>query len=193
VALSAPLLRQNRFTSSCPDAILIAPISTTNNERGWILRSGRGRLRGTGSTSAAPPATSRSTFPRQHQPKGLSILQRDINLIEIKYFEDTRPQKQLSAAQEQHKDLCIFQGASVTIRTILLGMGGIIYNTEALEPFKDLGLDSQRLTVFASKLDVHFVNYAAKLAHTRCALSSTIINSLQATVSGQACNPPDPH
>ena len=51
--------------------------------KGGVLRSGRGRLRETGSTSAAPPATSRSTFPRQHQPKDLSILQRDIHLIEI--------------------------------------------------------------------------------------------------------------
>ena len=89
----------NRFTSSCPDAVLIAPISVktkkqqTSNEGGGFLRSGRGQLRETGSTSAAPPATSRSTFPRQHQAKDLSILcQRDIHLIEIKYCEDTQPQ-----------------------------------------------------------------------------------------------------
>jgi len=52
----------------------------------------------TGSTSAAPPAISRSTFPRQHRPYDFSILQRGIHLIKIK---DTRPQNQLSAAQEQ--------------------------------------------------------------------------------------------
>ena len=34
---------------------------------------------------------------------------------------------------------------------------------------------------------------AAKLVHTRRALSSTVIKSHQETVSGQACNPPDPH
>jgi hypothetical protein len=34
---------------------------------------------------------------------------------------------------------------------------------------------------------------AAKLVHTRRALSSTVINSLQEPVSGQACNPLDPH
>ena len=62
----------------------------TSNERGWVFRSGRGQLRETRSTSAAPPATSRSTFPRQHRPKGLSILQRDIHLIE--YCEDIRLQ-----------------------------------------------------------------------------------------------------
>ena len=48
----------------------------------------------------------------------------------------------------------------------------------------------------ASKLhsvNVHAVNYAAKLVNTKCALSSTVINSYQETVSGQACIPPDPH
>jgi len=38
---------------------------------------------------------------------------------------------------------------------------------------------------------VYSVNNFAKLVHTRRALSSTIINSHQETVSGQACNPPD--
>ena len=62
-----------------------------------------------------------------------------------------------------------------------------------LEPFKELGLDSQRVKKLASKLHVHSVNYAAKLVHTRRALSGTIINPHQEPVSGQACNPPDPH
>jgi hypothetical protein len=44
-----------------------------------------------------------------------------------------------------------------------------------LEPFKELGLDVQRVDKLASKLHVHSVNYAAKLAHTRRALYSTII------------------
>ena len=86
MALSTPLLRQNRFTSSRPDAVLVVPISArtkkqqTSSEGGWVLRSGREKLRENGSTSAAPPAISRSTFPRQHRPKDLSILQRDIHL-----------------------------------------------------------------------------------------------------------------
>jgi len=62
-----------------------------------------------------------------------------------------------------------------------------------LEPFQELGPDSQRVKKFTSKLHVHSVNCAAKLVRTRRALSSTIINSHQVTVSGQACNPPDPH
>ena len=107
---------KNKFTSSRPDAVLVAPIPArtkkqqTSNEGGWVLRSGRGQMgETTGSISAAPPAISRSTFPRQHQgPKDLSILQCDIHLIEIKYCEEIRPQNQPCAAQEQHKGLCTF-------------------------------------------------------------------------------------
>jgi hypothetical protein len=44
---------KNRFTSSRPDAVMVAPISTktkkqqTSNGGGWVLRSGRGKLRKT--------------------------------------------------------------------------------------------------------------------------------------------------
>ena len=41
-------------------------------------------------------------------------------------------------------------------------------------------------------LHVHSVNYAAKPVHTRLALSSTMINSHQETVSGRACTPLSP-
>jgi len=127
-------------------------------------------------------------------PKDLSKPRRDIHLVEIKYCEDTRPQNQLNAAKEQHKDLCnIFRGASVTLHIILLGVSGTIYNTHTLKPFKELGLDSLRVEKLASKLHVHSVNFAAKLVHTKRALSSTVINSHQEPVSGQACNPLDPH
>jgi len=59
---------------------------------GWVLRSGRGQQRETGSILAATPATN----PRQHRPKDLSKPRRDIHLVEIKYCEDTRPQNQLA-------------------------------------------------------------------------------------------------
>jgi len=54
-------------------------------------------------------------------------------------------------------------------------VGGTIYNTHTLKPFEELGLDPQRVNKFASKLHVHSVNFAAKLVHTRRALSSTIL------------------
>jgi hypothetical protein len=59
-----------------------------------------------------------------------------------------------------------FQGASVTLHIILLGVGGTIYNTHTLKPFKELSLDFQRVKKISSKLHVHAVNFAAKLVHT---------------------------
>ena len=58
---------------------------------------------------------------------------------------------------------------------------------------EELGLDSYRVKKLASKLHIHYVDYAAKLVHTRRALSSTINNSHPETVPGQACSLPDPH
>jgi hypothetical protein len=57
--------------------------------------------------AALPAATSKSTFFRQHRPKDLSIFQRDLHHIEIKYCEDTRPQNRQSAVQHQHEGLCL--------------------------------------------------------------------------------------
>jgi len=62
---------KERFTSSRPDFALVTPITATTQKQqinvgGWVLRSGRGQLRETWSTSAAPPATSTATNPRQH-------------------------------------------------------------------------------------------------------------------------------
>jgi hypothetical protein len=51
--------------------------------------------------------------------------------------------------QDQPNYFCnILQGASTTtLLTILLGVGGTIYNKHTLEPFKELGLDSQRVSL----------------------------------------------
>jgi hypothetical protein len=64
---------KDRSTSSRPDFVLVTPTAAKTqtqqtNVGGWVLRSGRGQLRETGSTSAATdslPATSRATNPRQ--------------------------------------------------------------------------------------------------------------------------------
>ena len=96
---------KDRFTFSRPDFVLVTPIAAKTqtqqiNVGGWVLRSGRGQLRETESTLAAPPATSRATNPRQHRPKDLSKPRHDIHLVEVKYCEDTRPQNQLNAANK---------------------------------------------------------------------------------------------
>ena len=79
---------KDRFTFSRPDFVLVTPSAVKTrklqtNVGGWVLRSGRGQLRETGSTSAAPPATNRATNPKQHRPKDLSKPRRDIHLVEI--------------------------------------------------------------------------------------------------------------
>jgi len=110
---------EDRFTSSRPDFVLVTLITAKTQKQqtyvgGWVLRSGRGQLRETGSIPTAPPATNRATNPRKHRPKDLNKTRRDTHLVEIKYCEDTRPQNQLNAAKEQHKDPCnILQGASL--------------------------------------------------------------------------------
>ena len=76
--------------------------------------------------------------------------------------------------------------------SLLLGVGGTIYSTHTLKPFKEWVL-ILRVKKRASKLHVHSVNFAAKLVHTRRALCSTVINSHQESVSGHACSPPDPY
>jgi len=98
---------KDRFTSSRPDFVLVTPIAAKTQKQqtnvgGWVLQSGRGQLRETGSTSAAPPATN----PKQYRPKDLSKPRRDIHLVQIKYCEDTRLQNQLNAAKEVDKDIC---------------------------------------------------------------------------------------
>jgi hypothetical protein len=60
---------KDRFTSSHPDFVLVTPIAAKTqrqqtNVGGWVLRSSRGQLRETRSTSAAPPAISTATNPR---------------------------------------------------------------------------------------------------------------------------------
>jgi len=52
----------------------------------------------------------------------------------------------------------ILHGASTTLSSILLGVGGTIYNNHMLEPVEEPGLESQTLKKLASKLHVHLVN-----------------------------------
>jgi len=140
--------RATRLSGQLPISWLLQSLHKHKNNKllqggGFFGVAARGQLRETGSTSAT---STRATNPRQHWPKDLSKPRRDIHLVEIKYCEDTRPQNQLNPAKEQHKDLCnILQGASVTLHIILLGVGGIIHNTHTLKPFKELGLDCQRV------------------------------------------------
>jgi hypothetical protein len=89
----------------------------------------------------------------------------------------------------------VYTSITIIPHTILLRVGGTIYNNHTLELFiKELGLDSQRLgnllpsfmfilSITLPNLSIPDVPFPALY----------VINSHQETVSGQACNPPNPH
>ena len=60
---------------------------------------------------------------------------------------------------------------------------------DALKPFKELGLILKELKRLPPSSYKCTLNFAAKLVHIRHALSSTVINSHQEPVSGQAMQP----
>eukprot|EP00983_Pelagomonas_calceolata_P042859 1138679-Pelagomonas_calceolata.AAC.2 len=96
------LPERSRLTSSRPDAILItrckakptsfSPFTSCSHRR--ALRSRHNLTLRT------------TTANRVRQPQQLSVNQRHVHLIEIKYCEDTRPGQQLEAAKQQHADPC---------------------------------------------------------------------------------------
>eukprot|EP00983_Pelagomonas_calceolata_P053585 1143352-Pelagomonas_calceolata.AAC.2 len=107
------------------------------------------------------------------------------------------PKNQLEASKHQHRDLCSHlsrASAQVTLHTIVLGVGGIIYNPHTLEPLKELVFDTHKAIKIALKLHAHSVQYACKFASIRRTLKKTSFNSHQRDQArGAASNPPDPH
>eukprot|EP00983_Pelagomonas_calceolata_P033113 1037600-Pelagomonas_calceolata.AAC.2 len=84
--------------------------------------------------------------------------------------------------------------AQVTLHTILLSVGGVIYTTHNLDHLKELGLDTHTATRLALKVHAHSVQYAYKLASTRHALEKTPLYSRhQDQARATASSPPDPH
>eukprot|EP00983_Pelagomonas_calceolata_P066154 1148892-Pelagomonas_calceolata.AAC.1 len=99
-------------------------------------RGGHGRNR-----EHSAPATATSPTSKVRHPSRLHPEQRHVHLVEVKYCEDTRPKNQLEASKQQHRDLCrnyLRASAQVTLHTILLGVGEIIYTPHTLEPLKEL-------------------------------------------------------
>ena len=127
---------------------------------------------------------------RRYQGRFYTILYSFIRLFWL--FVQYLGLGQLSPAQEQHKGRCsIVRGASITLHTILLGVGGTIYNNHTLEPFKELGLDFQRVKDLASKLHVQAVSYCQTCPYQTPDAQFPVLlsNCHQEPVSGQACNP----
>jgi len=103
-----------------------------------------------------------------------------VHLIEIKYCEDTRPEHQLAAAQQQHAQLCkLIDAKAVTLHPILLGVGGTCYIEHTLNQFKNLGLSHQRAMKLARELHAHSAIYAHKLVTSRRAIENNVTSHSQ--------------
>ena len=138
----------------------------TSKEGGWVHRSGRRATERDREHLSSTTSHRQIHLPQTEPTQKSQHFSTWHHLIEIKYCEDTRPQNQLSAVQKHHKGLCsILQGASVTLHTTLLGLGGTFYNIHTLEPLWSWAL------IFSTSFT--FVYYAAELVHARRALSSS--------------------
>eukprot|EP00983_Pelagomonas_calceolata_P038555 1136832-Pelagomonas_calceolata.AAC.1 len=99
-------------------------------------RGGRG-----GNSEHSVQATATPPASKVRHPSQLLPGQKHIQLVEVKYCEDTRPKNQLEASKQQHHDLChdIFRAlAQVTLHSTLLVVGRVVYNPHTLEPFREL-------------------------------------------------------
>eukprot|EP00983_Pelagomonas_calceolata_P047000 1140422-Pelagomonas_calceolata.AAC.8 len=88
---------KDRLTSSWPDAILVVPLKRVPRSNSqYLLRSAggrRGNRENSEPTTATPP-----TFKAQ-DPSQLLPDQRHVQLVGVKYCEDTRPNSQLEASK----------------------------------------------------------------------------------------------
>eukprot|EP00983_Pelagomonas_calceolata_P041058 1137881-Pelagomonas_calceolata.AAC.1 len=98
-----------------------------------------------GNREHSVPATATLHAYKVRHPSQLLPEQRHIHLVGVKYCADTRPKDQLEASKQQQCNLCcdlLRASAQVTLHTILLDMGGVVYTPHTQEPLKDLGLDT---------------------------------------------------
>jgi len=90
----------------------------------------------------------------------------DVNLIETRNCDDTRPKQQLARATEQHiglKHAFAQQCHKVSLHTImviwmiLIGVMGIIYKCHTELPLSKLGLDWCRVRKLTLDLNTHYI------------------------------------
>eukprot|EP00983_Pelagomonas_calceolata_P076885 1153610-Pelagomonas_calceolata.AAC.3 len=91
---------------------------------------------------------------------------------------------------DKNHDPC---SSSVTLHTILLGVGGTCYREHTMNQFKQLGLDQQRALKLACNLHAHSVQYAHEVVSTRRAIKNSKTSHNQVLEPGASNNPPDPH
>ncbi len=119
----------------------------------------------------------------------------DVNLVEVKYCNSTRPEQQLARATEQHIGLkhALAKGSAqqchkVSLHNILIGVMGTIYKCHTELPLSKLGLDRCRVRKLTLDLNTHSIQYATKIINTSRRLKNT-----KERTYGSFQNPPDPH
>jgi len=119
---------KSRFTSSRPEAVLVAPISVKTKKQQQIHLPQTALTQKTQYSSAFFNMTSTSSRSSAGTVRTLDLR---ISLA--------------PRSQEQHRGLCFttLQEASVTLQTIILGVGGTTYNNHTLEHFKERGVEGQ--------------------------------------------------
>lgn len=92
-----------------------------------------------------------------------------VTLLEIKYCADSRWAEQLDNATTQHgamAEAIIAAGHTVTVRPILLGIGGITYNTHTKLHMEAIGITQTNTTKLLNKLTRHAVISSHSIART---------------------------
>jgi len=159
----ARLSARDKLTSSRPDAILVTPLPTKKHK------------------SPITPHLHQVPRSRQHsrdvhRVQELNVNKREIHLVEFKYCEDTQPGHQYEASRKQHEVLCKRLKAKNSFpHTILLGVGGSIYNSHNVNHLKELGLDTHKAHKTALKSHAHSVLYAHKLTTTTSLLLLVVV------------------
>ncbi|KAJ9517217.1 hypothetical protein QJQ45_009174 [Haematococcus lacustris] len=107
--------------------------------------------------------------------QGSNELTKHVTLLEIKYCADSRWAEQLDNATTQHAAMAeaiIAAGHTVTIRPILLGIGGITYNAHTKIHMEAIGITQTNTTKLLNKLTRHarVMNDAFAPVLNQCAL-----------------------
>ena len=184
---------KDRFTSSRPHCVLVTPIAAITQKQqtnvgGWVLRSAgdnRGRLGASRQHRQPPvePPTPDSTDPKTSA---------NIGVTSTSSRSSTVRTPDLRTSWAPRRD-CTNAPAPSFKKPLIPSIPSFWDWWHYLQHSHSEAFQGSGSWELASKLHVHSVNFAAKLVHTRRALSSTVINTHQEPVSGQACNPLDPH
>ncbi len=87
----------------------------------------------------------------------------------MKHCDDTRPEKQLARATEQHNGLkhaLAQQCHRVRLHNILIGVIGTMYKCQTELPLSKLGLVRCRVRKLTLDLNTHSIQYATKIINT---------------------------